>query len=668
MTTAQSSEFLSPREIAAWQIPSVSRGISTVHAELPALQRGAVWQARQVEALWDSVFRGFPIGAFLLAPFQAERGHKDFRYQPKDITGPQATHHLLDGQQRSNALTLGFLNPWSTELHETPPATLWIDLQHPKRNDERDFVLRLLTRSHPWGYRYDPLASDGPRLAAPMIRDAVTAFEKATPSLGGESGGQIPLTHSWPWDAFAPVPLCFLLEAVDNGDDVRTNLQERLSQLLPFWKSDVRNYNGNNWQKRVTAILKASSGSDFEYMARLICRVRGVLGKDEASSYRIAALVVPNLTAVLSEEVPRKASPTDQAEQQDAVETLFIRINSGGTPLVGEELIYSILKSIWPDAEGFIQEMDVRLASPSRIVNLASRLVLSDAAAFQEVPPAPPTVARFRRLVHGVDRECRNFQNRLLAFFGNDKVNAKRVFQATRDLLINNNRCDLPPTLAAEIARRSPNVLFLLLRWVQRMLEEGHDTKELNNAATLRLLGAVTALSWFADDDGRCLTALWTALQSAKGMGLQTFFSSQRFVKSFKRTGSRFGLLPLVPPDILDDAIESNLFGHGFNKPVCDLWVNWNWDNLTERSLEDRRLGKKLHRWYKRSFKKQWEHGDQFEEGAGEEDIGSQENFYQQAWRLFINKLSDEKSLILFAQREFGSFLGLQRPNTTRQV
>jgi uncharacterized protein with ParB-like and HNH nuclease domain len=36
--------------------------------QLPPIQRGAVWKVAQVERLWDSLLRGFPIGSFLLAP------------------------------------------------------------------------------------------------------------------------------------------------------------------------------------------------------------------------------------------------------------------------------------------------------------------------------------------------------------------------------------------------------------------------------------------------------------------------------------------------------------------------------------------------------------------------------------------------------------------------
>lgn len=34
---------------------------------LPNLQRGFVWKPNQIEALWDSIFRGYPIGAVLMS-------------------------------------------------------------------------------------------------------------------------------------------------------------------------------------------------------------------------------------------------------------------------------------------------------------------------------------------------------------------------------------------------------------------------------------------------------------------------------------------------------------------------------------------------------------------------------------------------------------------------
>jgi uncharacterized protein with ParB-like and HNH nuclease domain len=71
--------IFSLKEIADWTKPN-----SIV--EIPALQRGLVWKPRQVELLWDSLLRGFPIGSFMLS----------------DVIG-EDKFYLMDGQQRYNA-------------------------------------------------------------------------------------------------------------------------------------------------------------------------------------------------------------------------------------------------------------------------------------------------------------------------------------------------------------------------------------------------------------------------------------------------------------------------------------------------------------------------------------------------------------------------------------
>ena len=36
---------------------------------LPAMQSGFVWKPVQIERVWDSIFSGYPIGAFMLSKF-----------------------------------------------------------------------------------------------------------------------------------------------------------------------------------------------------------------------------------------------------------------------------------------------------------------------------------------------------------------------------------------------------------------------------------------------------------------------------------------------------------------------------------------------------------------------------------------------------------------------
>ncbi len=141
-----SAVLLKLPHIAAWQIAHLPAKAgpesAPITAALPAMQRGAVWKPRQVEMLWDSIVRGFPIGAFLLSPFDDARGVQSAKHGQAGVGEP--THHLLDGQQRSTAIALGFLNPWRQVTGQTAStvqqagsvanqwtAVLWVDLAAP---------------------------------------------------------------------------------------------------------------------------------------------------------------------------------------------------------------------------------------------------------------------------------------------------------------------------------------------------------------------------------------------------------------------------------------------------------------------------------------------------------------------------------------------------------
>ena len=69
------------KEISEWQ-KEVSGQESKI--SLPSLQRGFVWKPSQIEALWDSIFRGYPIGAIMMSIDEKENRFDHF-YEPFSI-------------------------------------------------------------------------------------------------------------------------------------------------------------------------------------------------------------------------------------------------------------------------------------------------------------------------------------------------------------------------------------------------------------------------------------------------------------------------------------------------------------------------------------------------------------------------------------------------------
>ena len=110
---------LSLRQIAAWQIPELLNSDASklpFVAKIPSLQRGAIWKAGQIELLWDSIFRGFPVGALVVSEYLMGQKSRRGAYadpQESDWHSKVRERHLIDGQQRCNAIALGYVDPFA---------------------------------------------------------------------------------------------------------------------------------------------------------------------------------------------------------------------------------------------------------------------------------------------------------------------------------------------------------------------------------------------------------------------------------------------------------------------------------------------------------------------------------------------------------------------------
>lgn len=146
----------------AYQTPiTIKKVLERIHARqyvLPAIQREFVWRPEQVCQLFDSLLRGYPIGAFLFWNVTAERS-RDFvfyevmaRYHERDhhhcerleLPQPRAITAILDGQQRLTSLNIALNGSHAARLrgkrrtsaHAYPAKELFIDLCHSAPDDE----------------------------------------------------------------------------------------------------------------------------------------------------------------------------------------------------------------------------------------------------------------------------------------------------------------------------------------------------------------------------------------------------------------------------------------------------------------------------------------------------------------------------------------------------
>jgi len=178
----------------------------------PSFQRDAVWDEAHVELLWDSMLRGFPVGAILLtetfegAVKRLQRTASDAA-RHTEPAGPGLL--LIDGQQRAIAAAAGFRS-W----RPGDRSRLWIDLAAPTSpRDGVRFRVVLCTIRHPWGRG----ASEAQKRDAAARLDGGKRTRTRDATLG----------ETWPVAAIAPVPLAEYLARVLRGRG------EQWSDLLP---------------------------------------------------------------------------------------------------------------------------------------------------------------------------------------------------------------------------------------------------------------------------------------------------------------------------------------------------------------------------------------------------------------------------------------------------
>lgn len=422
------------------------------YISIPALQRGLVWKPRQVELLWDSMLRNFPIGSFMLSEITDkdgdEKSSKDKRF------------YLIDGQQRFNAIALGYNAYAKTNPNSNPNSIVWFDLS-PESSSTRKFWVKLTTKSHPWGYKNDDECNT---LTANERRTALSKFGLDSNIYNID----FDLKQTYPVCAKSPIPLYWLLEAPTMNSDVFTgyvlNKFEQNKQSkeykLPFDSLDTR-----------------------------------IISQYYDCFHRLKDYTIN--TNLLTAKVLEDETESENSDISD-IEVLFNRIGAGGTSISENELLYSAIKAYWPeDVKKKNDELAALYMPPVTLIMLVFRLSLTtqEDNSFK----GNPSIKRVRQIA----KEKGDEYNRIFDFYKNE---AADILQKVDKWLTAD---DAPNVIRTSIARKCPDIYLLLMYIARKGIITSYEDERFVQAVAFYIY-------WFGKDNcAKCVNTIYDKIKDS---------------------------------------------------------------------------------------------------------------------------------------------------------
>jgi len=555
------------REIAEWQL---FHDQSTIF--LPKMQRGFVWKVRQMESLWDSLFRGYPIGSFLISE-----------------TEKHGFYYLMDGQQRATSIALGYYNPWIMDrkfwsINNIP--VIWMDINPKIKTNSHKYVFRVVTRSHPWGYQ---LKDNNSTLSVGERRDALKIF-RINPENNQPTKGytKFNITTVFPYDSYFPIPLSFLLS---------TNRILNSSKNFIEWKSNVI-FLCESFIPEYIKTKNSLFSNKNEYLSILRSDEYNCILNDVYQDINKKEVEIKPIFCNMV-----KLESLDETETESSEDpTLFIRLNSSGTPLSGDELIYSIYKATFPHTKDLIEKIGIDYIKPTQIISIVTRIILSELNGGKFIKKQG--VKEFQEKIRKDDV----FKNRLIELIGSDEKSSPigKVFNKAIELLLDNNYFSgnkkFPPVLIKDFVRNNSELFFLLIYWTYKNIDY-----QIN---TINFYSALFKLVWFGNNNNEFVKEAFVLAQD------NDFWISNKS-KEIQRKYTHV----LIPPLILyayfieDDNVSTGTFELNFK---CNT------------AKEIKRIIENYHNKF----------------DCSDEDFGA-------FWKNFILTLLGSRSLVAFAQREY---------------
>ncbi len=544
-------DTFSLQQIANWQLnPEESL------VELPTIQRGFVWKPKQVEDLWDSLLRGYPIGSFLFSR-----------------TGQKL--YLMDGQQRATSIFLGHFNPFNPTNATKAWAikgelpVVWIDIKPKETPINSKYLIRVVTRSHPWGYQ---ALNNNEKLSVRDRKAALNKFRMHPDNTGNYTSFKN--TTVFPFDCRYPLPLSFLIES-QNVDEVI----ERVQQYLPEYISKLRaDYEDKE------AFIKLLKDDLYEDLKDLFNTVK------ELKSLNIKSNIIED--KVLKEE--------NEAENP----ILFVRINSSGTTLSGDDLIYSIYKAIFPEARNLIENIGLNFIPPTQVLSFVLRIIAADLN--NNSYPRKMNVRDFQNRIKN-DEFKENLKLKIEnQYFEKLFEEAISILSCEENILLEGK---IPPVIIKQIIKKNQDIFLFFVYWLH--LNREHITDQIK----LRMAAKVLTFAWFGFDN---VPRLWN-----EKISNADFWDEP--LNDLIWWNNADGIHFLITPNLLREYYSQSIIEQMFIEKNDHRWGLWH-----------EGTGNKIIEYYN-GVK-----SDNFESKTANEYF----------WK-FIQKIQHNRSLILFAQRDY---------------
>lgn len=476
-----------------YTLPEIANWGEEKKVSLPTVQRGFVWKPAQLENLWDSLLRGYPVGAFVLSD------------------DGKGNLHILDGQQRATAICLGFAK--QTFRNSKDYYRVFIDLERPEAGHNRKYVFRVITKSHPWGYRQQDNAKT---LTIAKIRSALELYECISDPL------KTSLDYFFPYDADLPVPLHYFLNAATANPVIEeSEIIKKIKAEFQHWSKIVK-----NWKEKQSKALDELSEVEIESkldskISHIYKAVKVMLDPDNGQ--RIPAIYM-DLARVINLEEEGTSNDSDE------VENLFVRLNSGGTQLSGEELNYSILKvHLEGEVQDEIEEACKLLFKPARFITIAFRLYQQQNKDEEQRDGLSMRI-KPKQFQQTIGKNAKAFEVFILELIRNKEFEEKSLLEYAQSVLAYNSsnpkHFGLPYLIYSKIADVSPELMFLLLYRIKFKKDLFSDSAEEKHRT---MLGMLTLFMWFGrgenlKDHSKLLSNIWPA---ANKLDQERFWSAE---------------------------------------------------------------------------------------------------------------------------------------------